>query len=109
MEFEGESNVGMPGICKHSDWIADVAEKGVRTLQLNRQLRGPLAKAPASSMVARIADAVTGPTLGMVINRLAVSSALTDAAISLSIAPIVSSSASNGRQADEATRGRSRN
>ena len=33
-----------------------------------------------------IADAVTGPTPGMVINRLAVSSALTDAASSLSIA-----------------------
>jgi hypothetical protein len=36
--------------------------------------------------VALIADAVTGPTPGMVINRLAVSSALTDAASSLSIA-----------------------
>src|ERR1700720_4423322 len=35
-----------------------------------------------------------GPTPGMVINRLAVSSALTDAASSLSIAPIASSSAS---------------
>src|SRR4029077_16256993 len=40
------------------------------------------------------ADAVTGPTPGMVINRLAVSSALTDAASSLSIAPIASSTAS---------------
>ena len=35
-----------------------------------------------------IAEAVTGPTPGMVINRLAVSSALTDAASSLSIAPM---------------------
>jgi hypothetical protein len=40
----------------------------------------PLMKAPASWIVATIADAVTGPTPGMVINRLAVSSALTDAA-----------------------------
>src|ERR1700687_6103617 len=48
----------------------------------------PLAKAPASWTVATIADAVTGPTPGMVINRLAVASALTDAAISLSSAPI---------------------
>jgi len=46
----------------------------------------PLAKALASWIVALIADAVTGPTPGMVINRLAVSSALTDAASSLSIA-----------------------
>jgi len=44
--------------------------------------------------VARIAEAVTGPTPGMVISRLAVSSALTDAASSLSIAPIAASSAS---------------
>ena len=35
--------------------------------------------------VAMIADAVTGPTPGIVINRLAVSPALTDAASSLSI------------------------
>ena len=41
-----------------------------------------------------IADAVTGPTPGMVINRLAVSPALTDAASSRSTAPIASSSAS---------------
>src|SRR5258708_38591973 len=54
----------------------------------------PLAKALASWIVAMIADAVTGPTPGMVINRLAVSSALTDAASSLSIAPMASSSAS---------------
>jgi hypothetical protein len=54
----------------------------------------PLAKALASWIVAVIADAVTGPTPGMVINRLAVSSALTDAASSLSIAPMASSSAS---------------
>src|SRR5580693_2956647 len=54
----------------------------------------PLAKALASWIVALIADAVTEPTPGMVINRLAVSSALTDAASSLSIAPIASSSAS---------------
>ena len=45
-------------------------------------------------IVAMIADAVTGLTPGMVINRLAVSSALTDAASYLSIAPIASSSAS---------------
>src|SRR5271166_4648542 len=49
---------------------------------------------PASWIVATIADAVTGPTPGMVISRLAVSSALTDAAISRSIAPIASSRAS---------------
>jgi hypothetical protein len=54
----------------------------------------PLAKALAFWIVATIAEAVTGPTPGMVINRLAVSFALTDAAISLSIAPIASSSAS---------------
>src|SRR5271166_2664647 len=54
----------------------------------------PLAKTPASWIVATIADAVTGPTPGMVISRLAVSSALTDAAISRSIAPIASSRAS---------------
>jgi len=54
----------------------------------------PLAKALMSRIVAVIAEAVTGPTPGMVINRLAVSSALTDAAISVSIAPIASSSAS---------------
>src|SRR6476659_9057804 len=54
----------------------------------------PLAKALASWIVAVIADAVTGPTPGMVINRLAVSSALTDAASSLSISPMASSSAS---------------
>ena len=43
----------------------------------------------------RLADAVIClPTPGMVINRLAVSSALTDAASSLSIAPMASSSAS---------------
>jgi hypothetical protein len=52
------------------------------------------ARALASWIVAMIAEAVTGPTPGMVINRLAVSSALTDAASSLSIAPIASSSAS---------------
>src|ERR1700734_2765406 len=51
----------------------------------------PLAKALASWIVAVIADAVTGSTPGMVINRLAVSSALTDAASSLSIAPMASS------------------
>src|ERR1700677_3478371 len=44
----------------------------------------PLAKAPASWIVATIADAVTGPTPGMVINRLAVALDLTDATISLS-------------------------
>ncbi len=38
--------------------------------------------------VATIAEAVTWPTPGMVINRLAVSLALTDAASSLSIAAI---------------------
>ena len=43
--------------------------------------------------VAMIADAMTGSTPGIVINRLAVSSALTDAASSLSIAPMASSSA----------------
>ena len=52
------------------------------------------ARALASWIVAMIAEAVTGPTPGKVINRLAVSSALTDAASSLSIAPIASSSAS---------------
>jgi len=35
--FEG-SNVGMSGSCKRSDWIASIAEKGIRTLQLNRGL-----------------------------------------------------------------------
>src|SRR5271157_5434104 len=54
----------------------------------------PLAKARMSWIVAVIAEAVTGPTPGMVISRLAVSSALTDAAISLSIAAIASSSPS---------------
>ena len=39
----------------------------------------PLAKALISWIVALIAEAVTGPTPGMVVNRLAVSSALTDA------------------------------
>ena len=58
--------------------------------------------------VAMIADAVTGPTPGIVINRLAVSSALTDAAISLSIAPMPRRAHQSGRQADEAPRGRSR-
>jgi hypothetical protein len=38
MEFEREGNVGMSGSCKHSDWIAGIAEKGIRTLQLNREL-----------------------------------------------------------------------
>src|SRR5271167_1363843 len=46
----------------------------------------PLAKSPMSWIVAIIAEAVTGPTPGMVINRLAVSLALTAIAISLSIA-----------------------
>src|SRR5208337_3650468 len=46
----------------------------------------PLAKALMSLIVAVIAEAVTGSTPGMVISRLAVSSALTDAASSLSIA-----------------------
>jgi hypothetical protein len=54
----------------------------------------PLAKALASWIVAVIAEAVTGPTLGIVINRLAVSSALTDAARSLSIAAIASANPS---------------
>jgi hypothetical protein len=59
-------------------------------------------------IVATVAEAVTGPTPGMVINRLAVSSALTAVAISLSIAPIASSSRRSGRQADEARRARNR-
>jgi hypothetical protein len=54
----------------------------------------PLAKALASWTVATIAEAVTGPTPGMVVSRRAVSSAFTSAAISLSIAAISSSMAS---------------
>ena len=59
-----------------------------------RSFRGFRVRLTLSRIVAVIAEAVTGPTPGMVINRLAVSSALTDAAISVSIAPIASSSAS---------------
>jgi hypothetical protein len=47
-----------------------------------------------SWIVATIAEAVTGPIPGTVINRWAVWSALTDITISLSIAPIAASSAS---------------
>ena len=54
----------------------------------------PLAKTLASWIVAVIAEAVTGPMPGIVVNRLAVSLDLTDAASSLSIAPIASSSVS---------------
>jgi Replication protein C C-terminal region len=62
--------------------------------QINAKNSRPLAKALASWILAMIADAVTGPTPGRVINRLAVSSVLTDAASSLSIAPIAPSRAS---------------
>ena len=48
--------------------------RGVRPRKVQRTSR-PLAKALASWIVATIADAVTGPTPGMVINRLAVASA----------------------------------
>src|SRR5271166_642687 len=54
----------------------------------------PLENAAKSWIVARSAVAVTGPIPGMVISRLAVSSALADASSVLSIASIASSSAS---------------
>ena len=54
----------------------------------------PAREGAASWIVATIADAVTGPTPGMVINRLAVASALIRRRKLLSIAPIASSSAS---------------
>jgi len=54
----------------------------------------PLEKALVSRTVATIAEAVIGPTPGMVVSRRAVSSAFTSASISLSIAAISPSMAS---------------
>ena len=81
--------------------LGDAAEPLLAPVELWRGVKPrkaansrPLAKTLASWIVAMIAEAVTGPMPGIVVNRLAVSLDLTDAASSLSIAPIASSSAS---------------